>query len=308
MLRQIKPKNARSKRALDKRAPQVTENTKTALFLRYTTCSEVTKLCMKDFQSLKAPLVQVFDKKNNIHPFQDPASLEFFSEKNDVSLMVFGSTNKKRPHCLTLVRMFSHKVLDMIELMIVPETMRTLKQIKSSKPGVGLKPLISFSGTPFESPTANKYTLARSILLDLFRGENTNSIDAAGLQYMIHFSAGEEVSGEPEPQIHMRCYMIKSKKSGQKLPRVEIEEMGPRVDFRVGRIRAADADMLKEAMRKPRGIEVCCTFSTSVSKQVLTIMSCRQRRRRTSRPTSSETRSVAYTLASRISAACNRAR
>ena len=47
-------------------------------------------------------------------------------------------------------------------------------------------------------------------------------------------------------------YLIKTKKSGQKLPRVEVEEMGPRIDFRVGRMKEAEEAMLKEAMRKAR--------------------------------------------------------
>ncbi|KAF2147686.1 Brix-domain-containing protein, partial [Myriangium duriaei CBS 260.36] len=254
-LRQIKPKNARSKRALEKREPQLHENPKMTLFLRYTSCSEITSLCMRDLQSLKAPLFERFDKKNSIHPFEDPSSLEFFSEKNDVSLMVYGSHSKKRPHCLTLVRMFSHKILDMVELLIDPETLRTLNQFKCNKPGRGLKPLISFSGTAFESPVPNAYTLARSILLDMFKGEDTNNVDVEGLQFMIHFVVGEESDAEPAPKIHMRCYMIKTRKSGQKLPRVEVEEMGPRIDFRVGRTREADPDMLKEALKKPKGLE-----------------------------------------------------
>jgi hypothetical protein len=32
--------------------------------------------------------------------------------------------------------------------------------------------------------------------------------------------------------------------------------MGPRIDFRVGRTKEADTEMLKEAMRKPKGLEV----------------------------------------------------
>ncbi|GAM91440.1 hypothetical protein ANO11243_094900 [Dothideomycetidae sp. 11243] len=255
MLRQIKPKNARSKRALEKREPQIHENPKIALFLRYTSCSEITSLCMRDLQSLKAPLYERFDKKNNIHPFEDPSSLEFFSEKNDVSLLVYGSHSKKRPHCLTLVRMFAHKVLDMLELLIDPETLRTLHQFKCAKPARGLKPLIAFSGTAFESPVPNAYTLARSILLDMFKGEETNNVDVEGLQYLIHFTVGEETETEPAPKIHLRCYMIRTKKSGQKLPRVEVEEMGPRIDFRVGRTREADPDVMKEALKKPKGLE-----------------------------------------------------
>ena len=251
-----KPKTARSKRAMEKKAPQVHEGHKMTLFLRYTSTSEIVNLAMTDLHSLKRPLCVKFSKKNPIHPFEDATSLEFFAEKNDASLFVFGSHSKKRPNTITLARMFDYKVLDMLELHIDPDTFRTLSQFKNAKARVGLKPLISFSGTAFESPTPNAYTMAKSLFLDFFRGEDTANVDVEGLQYMIHISVGEEVDNAPAPKIQLRAYMIKTKKSGQTLPRVEVEEMGPRIDFRVGRVREADPNMLKEAMRKPKGTEV----------------------------------------------------
>lgn len=261
-LREIKPKNARTKRYLDNKAPQNVENPRTTLFLRYTTTSSIVQLAQSDIHALKRPLAQKFTKKNSIHPFEDPSSLEFFSEKNDASLMVYASHSKKRPHCLTLVRFFGFKVLDMIELGVVEETLRTLQQFKNAKAAAGLKPLLSFSGTAFESPTNNAYTLAKSVLTDLFKGPDVGAVDVEGLQYMIHFSVDEEdsiTSGDDtvgKPQIHMRCYLLKTRKQpNSSTPRVEVEEMGPRMDFRVGRIREADGDMWKEAMRKPKNLE-----------------------------------------------------
>ncbi|KAF1346860.1 Brix domain-containing protein [Delphinella strobiligena] len=255
MLKAVKPKNARSKRAMEKKAPQVHENHKMTLFLKYTSTSEIVNLAMTDLHSLKRPLCVKFNKKNDIHPFEDASSLEFFAEKNDASLMVFGSHSKKRPNTVTFARMFDYKVLEMMEMHIDPETFRSLSQFKNAKARVGLKPLISFSGTAFDSPTANAYTQAKSLLMDFFKGEDTANVDVEGLQYMIHVSVPEEVENEAAPKIQFRTYMIKTKKSGQSLPRVEVEEMGPRIDFRVGRVREADSDMLKEAMRKPKGTE-----------------------------------------------------
>lgn len=264
-LREIKPKNARTKRFLDNKAPQNVENPRTTLFLRYTTTSSIVQLAMTDIFALKRPLAQKFNKKNSIHPFEDPTSLEFFSEKNDASLMVYGSHSKKRPHCLTLVRFFGYKVLDMIELGIVEESLRTLQQFKNAKAAAGLKPLLSFSGSAFESPIASGYTLAKSLLTDLFKGPDVGNVDVEGLQYMIHFSVDEEEGGAAmggdetsttKPQIHMRCYLLKTRKQpNSSTPRVEVEEMGPRMDLRVGRVRQADSDIWREAMRKPKGQE-----------------------------------------------------
>ncbi|KAF4122521.1 ribosome production factor 2 [Geosmithia morbida] len=271
MLRQVKPRNARSKRALEKREPKVVENPKTCLFLRGTTCSQVVQDAMTDLHSMRQPLAKKFTKKNPIHPFDDATSLEFFSEKNDASLMVFGSSSKKRPHTLTFVRTFGFKVLDMLELYLDAGTFRSLAQFPTRKFAVGLRPMVLFAGTAFESPVDNEYSLAKNILLDFFRGEPSDRIDVEGLQYMVSITAEEEegylsapapagtgdlaVASSGKPKIHLRTYLIRTRRSGQRLPRIEVEEMGPRMDFRVGRLRLPDEATLKDAMRKPRGTE-----------------------------------------------------
>ncbi|KAH8910514.1 Brix-domain-containing protein [Coniochaeta sp. PMI_546] len=276
MLRQIKPRNARSKRALEKKAPKEIENPKTALFLRGTTCSQVVQDALADLHSLRQPLAKKFTKKNPIHPFEDASSLEFFSEKNDASILVFGSSSKKRPHAVTLTRTFGHKVLDMLELNLDAESFRRISQFKTKKFAVGLRPMLVFAGTAFESPVTNEWTLAKSMLLDFFRGDSAGAgadkIDVEGLQYVVVVSADEPSSaglghGAPSssssasdpataPVLRLRVYLIRTKRSGQRLPRVEVEEMGPRMDFRIGRVRHPDEAMLKEAMRKSKvGVE-----------------------------------------------------
>ena len=66
--------------------------------------------------ALKRPNAISFSKKNTIRPFEDPASLEFWSNKNDASMFVVGQSTKKKPNGLTFVRMFGGKVLDMCEV------------------------------------------------------------------------------------------------------------------------------------------------------------------------------------------------
>ncbi|KAL8688482.1 MAG: hypothetical protein Q9224_004870 [Gallowayella concinna] len=255
MLRQIKPKNARSKRELAKREPLAHENTKVVLFLRGTTCSSLVQDLISDINSLKRPFSIRFTKKNDIHPFEDASSLEFFSQKNDASLLLFGSHSKKRPHCLTWVRCFGGQVLDMLELYVIKDTARTLAQFKGEKCKVGQKPLLSFSGAQFESPVSNQYTLAKSIFTDFFRGGESATVDVEGLQLMINFAAGEDALDGSPAKIHMRCWRIVTKRSGQKVPRVEVEEMGPRIDFTIGRTKEAEASVWKESMKKAKGVE-----------------------------------------------------
>ena len=146
-------------------------------------------------------------------------------------------------------------MLDMLELYINPETFRTLQQFKNKKPSIGLKPMISFHGTVFEDPNQTKYTLAKSLFLDFFKGQDTNEIDVEGLQYLVSISAEEPTDELPSPPIHLRFYLLRTKRSGQKLPRIEVEEMGPRMDFTLGREMFPDPDMLKQAMKTPKGAE-----------------------------------------------------
>jgi ribosome production factor 2 len=208
---------------------------------------------MGDLYQLRIPLAKKFTKKNEIHPFEDASSLEFFSEKNDASLLVFGSSSKKRPHSITMVRTFAYKVLDMLELYLDPESFRRLSQFKNKKCAVGLKPMLLFAGTPFESPVQNEYTLIKSMFTDFFKGEPADKVDVEGLQYIVSISAEEPVEGlETKPSVHLRVYLISTHRSGQKLPRIEVEEMGPRMDFRVGRVKEADESVLKEALRRAK--------------------------------------------------------
>ncbi|KAI1176039.1 ribosome biogenesis protein RPF2 [Nemania sp. FL0916] len=257
MLREIKPKNARSKRALEKKAPKIVENPKSTLFLRGTSCSQIAQDALADLHSLRQPFAKKFTKKNDIHPFEDPKSLIFFSEKNDTSLLVFGSTSKKRPHTLTLARTFAvNQILDMVELHIIPETFRTLSQFKSRKFAVGLRPMMLFSGTAWDSPVANEYTILKSFLIDMFKGDaGADKIDVEGLQYIVSAAADEPAGDDAKPTVHLRLYLLDTKRSGQRLPRIELEEMGPRIDFRVGRSQQPEEAAWKEAMKKPKGGE-----------------------------------------------------
>ncbi|KAF2674327.1 Brix domain-containing protein-like protein [Microthyrium microscopicum] len=255
LTQKVVPRNARSKRALEKREPHIVENPKNTLILRGEKCSKIVQLALTDINTLKEPYTVKFSKKNNVRPFEDPSSLEFFSEKNDVALLLFGHHSKKRPHCLVAVRCFEHKILDMLELYIDPETFRTISQFKTQKPTVGLKPMLAFSGTLFDSPTPNAYTMAKNLFTDMFRANDVPSIDVEALQFMIHFVAAEEQDGQPPPAIQMRVYRIITKKSGHKLPRVEVEEIGPRIDFRIGRVKEADDSVMREALKKPKQLQ-----------------------------------------------------
>ncbi|KAK9463016.1 Brix domain-containing protein [Lipomyces oligophaga] len=260
MMRTVKPRNARSKRAMQQRESKLIENTKKALTVRGSTCSATVQDAMADLASFKQPDVKKFQKKNQIHPFEDASSLEYFSLKNDASLLLFGSHSKKRPNLLTWMRTFNYQLLDMFELQIL--NYKAMSEFKRAAVNVGMKPMFSFVGPIFDSHP--HYQQVRSMILDFFRGEVIDMLDLAGLQYIIQVSAVGDgnisvYSGDTSglPEINFRVYQLRTYKSKtqSKVPRVELEEIGPRFDFKLGRVQEADPEMLKQAMRVPKQLQ-----------------------------------------------------
>jgi Brix domain len=178
-------------------------------------------------------------------------SLEFLAEKNECGLVVWGSSSKKRPNAVTVLRVFDRRVLEMVELLLL-EKDEGGESGKLQVP-VEMKPMILFAGSVWGDTSttemAQKFSTLKSLLLDIFSGEEVRSMDVEGLQYLLMIAAGEPENGQ-NPSIHLRWYKIRTKRSGQKLPRVELDEVGPKFDFRVGRVKEADAAVMKEAMKR----------------------------------------------------------
>ncbi|KAM6082917.1 ribosome production factor 2 homolog isoform 3-T3 [Chlamydotis macqueenii] len=169
---------------------------------------------------------------------------EFFSKKSDCSLFLFGSHNKKRPNNLIIGRMFDYHVLDMIELGV--EKFVSLKDVKNSKCPEGTKPMLIFAGDMFD--VSEEYRRLKSLLIDFFRGPSVPSIRLAGLEYVLHFTA---VDGK----IYMRSYKVLLKKSGCKIPRIELEEMGPSLDLVMRRTHLASDDLYKLSLKQPKALK-----------------------------------------------------
>ncbi|PPQ78360.1 hypothetical protein CVT25_011643 [Psilocybe cyanescens] len=280
MLRTIKPKNARSKRVLDARQPKEVEDPRTAIFVKGTHTGDVLNNVMRELMALKRPNAIAFNKKNAIHPFDEAstsiASLEFWANKNDASMFVFGQTTKKRPHGLTFVRMFDGKVLDMAEVGV--EKWVGMADFKTPKSTPGHKPLMHFASELFD--THPRFTQLKSMLIDFFNGEEIESICLPGIEHVISVSCGPTPAalnnataiayasrpkpgangangGSAEetanfPKVHIRTYTLNLLSSGTRIPRVELTPMGPALDLVLRRHQPADAELLRQAMRRPK--------------------------------------------------------
>jgi len=96
-----------------------------------------------------------------------------------------------------------------------------------------------------------------------------SSVNLAGLDHVVSVSASQEgkvtiscasttfrrLSPACLPKIYFRVYMVRLKKSGTRLPRVELEEMGPSVDFEVRRFQNASKEVMHEALKVPRTLK-----------------------------------------------------
>jgi ribosome production factor 2 len=142
--------------------------------------------------------------------------------------------------------MFDAQVLDMVELGI--ERFKGLDEFKVPKFAVGSKPCLIFSGEPFLSETSDFFRI-KNLLVDFLAGEEITNIRLEGIEHVMSFVAVEN-------KIYMRGYKIVLKKSGQKTPYAELEEMGPSVDLVLRRVKLASADLFKSACKKPKELKV----------------------------------------------------
>ncbi|XP_077252767.1 ribosome production factor 2 homolog [Tasmannia lanceolata] len=247
MLKVKTPKNARVKRALEKRAPKLVENGRKTLILQGTKTSNILNTVLTEIFHLKRGNAIRYTRKNeNIRPFESggETSLEFFSLKTDCSLFVFGSHSKKRPNNLVLGRTYDHHIYDLVEVGVENfKTMESFSYDKKLSPKVGSKPFFAFIGEGFESVEELKHL--KEILLDLFRGEVTENLNLAGVDRVIVCTA---VSSNTVFFTHCA---LRLKKSGTVVPRMELVEVGPSMDLIVRRHRLPNAELKKEAMKTP---------------------------------------------------------
>ncbi|KAL3881946.1 hypothetical protein ACJMK2_028329 [Sinanodonta woodiana] len=241
MQRVVKPKTQRGKRFLQNREPKIHENTKTATFIKGGNTSETITQILKELHILKKPNSVTYKRRNILRPFEDETPLEYFAQKSDSALFMFGSHSKKRPNNIVVGRMFDYHVLDMVEFGV--EKFQSMFDTKGSKCAVGTKPCILFAGEIFDQD--GEYKRIKNLFLDFFRGTLVEQIRLAGLEHVLMITA-------IEGKIYLRNYRILMKKSGSRTPRIELEEMGPSLDLSVRRTKLASDDLYKRALKVPK--------------------------------------------------------
>lgn len=250
------PKTARGRRILRKREPQIFEDAKSALIIRGNKCAHDVTVMLRELYTLRAPLATLFMNKHNEHPFENLDKVEKMCTTHDQGLFVFGSSSKKRPFRIIFGRNFDNKLLDMMEFSV--KDFKSINSFHSSKKEAiaGSKPLIIFQGASFETNENLKRT--KSLLLDYFGGPKPNKVMLEGLETVVVCSTFDEapkagaIPSDADPPVSVRRYRIKQQKSGSKLPRVELSEIGPRFTLSVDRQKGPDKDRWKSALKVPK--------------------------------------------------------
>ncbi|KEH42099.1 putative Brix domain-containing protein [Medicago truncatula] len=238
----------KGKLALKKRAPKIVETGKKTLLLHGTKTSAVLNAVLTQIYHLKKESAIKYSRKNdNIKPFEagGETSLEFFAQKTDCSLFLYGSHSKKRPNNLVLGRMYDFHVYDLIEVGI--ENFRGMESFDYDKkiaPKEGSKPFMAFIGEGFES--VNELKQLKEVLLDLFRGEVVENLNLAGVDRAYVCTALS-----PTKVFFTHC-ALRLKKSGTVVPRMELVEVGPSMDMVIRRHRPPNESVMKEAMKTSR--------------------------------------------------------
>jgi len=156
---------------------------------------------------------------------------------------------KKRPNNLILARLHNHTLMDMFEFELNSETFRSLEDFKQAKFAPGNKPCLIFHGELFD--TERDYQRLKCFFIDFFRGPTTvKEIDLSGLEHVLTFTI------DPQTKlISMRVFRIEFKKSGHRIPRIELQEIGPHLDLILRRTKLASDDYYKRTLKQPRAIK-----------------------------------------------------
>lgn len=136
------------------------------------------------------------------------------------------------------------------------EIFRFLSFIQGSKCAVGMKPLMVFNGELFD--TNENYKNLKNMFTDFFHGQSIDAINLTGLEHVITVTAAP-LEGKNAGLIYFRVYTIQLKKSGAKTPRIELEDMGPSLDFKMRRIQLPKAELWKVATKVPKELKVSIT-------------------------------------------------
>lgn len=225
----------RIQRILNSRLPKLNEAPKSALLVRGNQCNEEMLSILRDLSQMKAPFAKLMTRKHPdiVCPFEDSNRLLSMANSNQCSMFCLASHHpkKNRGNCLTFGRTFdAFNIVDMVECKVTPVSPDNDDTAFTSES----KPCMCFIGN----------SSLNNFFLDFFRGRtDCDKINLSGIDRVCCLSASSS------SVFHLRHYGVKFKKSGTKVPRVDLTLLKGSFDFTVNR-QIVNADVMKAAIIK----------------------------------------------------------
>lgn len=209
--------------------------------------SAIGKGALSDLGRLKYLESIVLNRRHvGLAPFEDGGELELerLGRLKNCALFVVANHTKSKPHNLVFGRFFDHRIYDLLELGIVDYTpINDFAKNCGKSFSLGAKPCMVFLGEGFITSPGLK--LLKEVFLDFFRGEEVNGILIEGLRRLIVISA------DSEKEIQFRQFCIDPKLHIEGKATIDdFDEVGPRFNFTLRRIREASTELKATALKQ----------------------------------------------------------
>lgn len=122
------------------------------------------------------------------------------------------------------------------------EVKEAIENMSKSK-GVGSKPAFVFLGDQWENEST--FSRIQNLLVDFFRGDKVDKLSLQALDHVLVFTVSAGV-------IYMRPFAIDFKKSGTRIPDVDLVPFGKKLNLNVRRTQLAKEEVWKLALRAPK--------------------------------------------------------
>lgn len=244
--------------------PQLVEQPKRTLLIRSSRTGLYGQQLLRDVKKLQGgERGLLFSRKNeDVRPFENETSIEFFCNKNECGLFTLASHSKKRPNNVVFGRVFDNQLLDMVEVGV--DSYESIDDIMkrgshTTTKALGGQTAVIFQGEGWDSTEALK-TL-RSLFLDMFKQEPHAEVDMSAIDHLCVCTA---IADE---KVYVRNYVVafKAKEGtkkeskvgvvnfeGAKIPDIQLVDMGPNIDLSLRRNKLPSPELMKMSLKQAK--------------------------------------------------------
>lgn len=158
---------------------------------------------------------------------------------------------------MILGRVYKEKLLDMFEFGV-----SDFKDLEKCTFETGLKPVLLFQGEHFDYD--ERLTLVKNMFIDFFHTRVMDSSDILSMTRTIVFTAIDH------EKIHITQYESPKISEGLAFQDgIKVNEVGPSMHLKVRRIKEADKDVMKQAVKKRKKITQALNKKKNISTNEL---------------------------------------